>query len=109
MTLADLLDLFRKHPENPHGYERYIITRADVQRAEDLLADDSIEVVTIPGEEDPEVPVGREQLMCARTAIDVLDAWSNWRDGRTPDVSEAAEAIMWFVDHDAFIPLERAP
>lgn len=108
MTLEELLKLAYEQPDNPEGYERYVATRTGVRRSEDLLADDSIEVTTIAGDSDPpEEPVGRSELLRMVEIVEVLEAWSAWRNGKLPSTKQAAAAIMWFVDYDAFIPVER--
>lgn len=42
-----------------------------------------------------EVPVARE----------VLQVWSAWRDDRPPDPDEAAAAVIYYAEHDAYQPV----
>lgn len=37
---------------------------------------------------------------------DVIEAWSLWRDGRTPSVEEAVQAIAYYAENDAYLQSE---
>ena len=32
----------------------------------------------------------------------VIEVWSEWREGGTPTLAEAAGAVIWYAEHDAY-------
>jgi len=107
VKFEDVLDLLRSEPDDPPREARYIFTSDSVSTADDLLVDDSIEILKLSRELDPHDIPRRRHLIDFDVAVGVLETWSDWRDGRVPTPREAATAIVWYVDHDAFIPIDR--
>ena len=49
-------------------------------------------------------PAGLTYLLEVSLARDVLDVWTNWRNGRRPTAEEAARAVISYARHDAYEP-----
>jgi hypothetical protein len=39
----------------------------------------------------------------AEIAKEVLDVWKQWRNGRLPNEKEKIEALIFYVDNDAYL------
>jgi hypothetical protein len=50
---------------------------------------------------------GMTYLLEVVLAKEVVEVWSNERDGRSPTVEEACEAIIYHARHDAYIAQDR--
>lgn len=50
---------------------------------------------------------GLKYLLEVDLAKDVVDVWSQWRDGRQPTSSEVVEAVIHYAEHDAYLPVEE--
>lgn len=37
-------------------------------------------------------------------AKDIIDTWRTWRNGKEPSLIERAEAILYYVENDAYLP-----
>ena len=48
-------------------------------------------------------------LLTVENAVEVIDAWSKWRGGREPTRAERCAAVVYYAEHDAYMPLELAP
>jgi hypothetical protein len=55
---------------------------------------------------DGEAPDGLQYLLEVYLAKEALEVWSRWRDGREPSLTEACKAVIWYAEHDAYMPLE---
>lgn len=53
-------------------------------------------------------PVGMKYLMSVETIREVLEVWSAWRNGAVPTVEQATEAVIYYADHDCYLPVEEA-
>jgi hypothetical protein len=49
-------------------------------------------------------PAGMRYVLEVPLAKEVLAVWREWRGGREPDPVEATEAIIYYADHDAYLP-----
>ena len=47
---------------------------------------------------------GLTYLLEVDTAIEVIEVWSAWRDGRSPTPQERVEAVLYYAANDAFLP-----
>ena len=45
-------------------------------------------------------------LLEVQLAKDVMETWSEWRDGRASTIYEACAAVVYYSEHDAYIPVE---
>lgn len=54
-----------------------------------------------------EPPVGHEYLLEVGVVLDVVEVWSAWRGGRLPTPGEAAEAVIHYAEHDAYLPVDE--
>ena len=50
-------------------------------------------------------PGGLAYLLEVAVAHDVLRVWSSWRDGRQPTPEQAANAIIYYAQQDAYQPV----
>ena len=50
------------------------------------------------------VPLGYDYLLEVALVVDVLQTWSSWRGDQTPTAEEAAEAVVYYAKHDAYLP-----
>lgn len=55
------------------------------------------------------VPPGLEYMLEVWLIKEVLAIWSEWRNGRRPTDLEALEAVRYYAQNDAYIPVELAP
>jgi hypothetical protein len=53
-------------------------------------------------------PVGMKYLMNVDAIKEVLEVWSAWRNGAVPTVEQATEAVIYYADHDCYLPVEEA-
>jgi hypothetical protein len=37
---------------------------------------------------------------------DVIQAWSDWRNGRLPELADKMNAVIHYAEHDAYLPAE---
>ncbi|MFS8101767.1 hypothetical protein LFM09_32030 [Lentzea alba] len=49
-------------------------------------------------------PADVRYLLEVVIAKEVLEVWSEWRDGRQPTLPEACEAVLHYASHDAYLP-----
>jgi hypothetical protein len=66
-------------------------------------------VLDEPEEGDPVIPEGYEYVLGTYMAKEVLEVWSVWRNGRSPNLSEAEEAVIFYAVNDAYIPRDVSP
>lgn len=76
------------------------------------LVHDDLVTLMDEGEIPPAISRLYETNMCylkldMRTAKEVLSVWSHWRDGREATISEACEAIVFYAEHDAYLPVDE--
>lgn len=50
-------------------------------------------------------PAGLTYLLEVSLARDVLDVWTSWRNGAQPSPEEAARAVIYYAQHDAYEPV----
>ncbi len=48
---------------------------------------------------------GMTYLLEVFLAKEVLEVWSNWRNGNNPNLNEKCEAIIYYAEHDAYLPI----
>jgi len=51
-------------------------------------------------------PKGLKYLLEAYLIKELLDVWRKWRDGKEPTREEKFQAFVYFIDHDAYIPVD---
>lgn len=72
-------------------------------------ADLSSEAALLMEPEDGSLPPGAEgmeYLLEVFGALEVLEVWSKWRDGRVPTLEEGYAAISHYAKHDAYLPAD---
>jgi hypothetical protein len=72
-------------------------------------ASPSARAIVCPGDEEgtlvcPQDPAVSEVLM-VRLAKEAIEVWSAWRGGKKPSRQEKFAAVMFYSQHDAFIPV----
>jgi hypothetical protein len=50
-------------------------------------------------------PAGHAYLLEVSLARDVLHVWASWRNGKQPTPEEAARAVIYYAQHDAYEPV----
>ena len=50
-------------------------------------------------------PADFEYLLEVDLVVDVLTVWSSWRAGQAPTATEAAEAVIYYAEKDAYVPV----
>ena len=43
-------------------------------------------------------------LLEVSLAKEVVQVWSEWRDGRRPTAIDKCEAVIYYAEHDAYLP-----
>ncbi len=66
-----------------------------------VTIDQSTDVLLVPS--GGGVPDGWRYVLELWIAQEVLEVWSAWRDGRTPSLAEACEAVIYYADNDAYL------
>lgn len=66
--------------------------------AEVVLIDEDL------ADEPASTPQGFAYLLEVSAAKDAVRVWSEWRQGRSPTVDEATDAVLYYAEHDAFQP-----
>ena len=59
--------------------------------------------------EDGSVPpeaAGMSYVLEVLGALEVVEVWSEWRDGREPTTDDMLEAILHYAKNDAYLPTE---
>jgi hypothetical protein len=51
-------------------------------------------------------PDGMSYLLEVYLAKEVLEVWAKWRDGRQPSLMEKSRSVIWYAEHDAYLPVE---
>jgi hypothetical protein len=59
----------------------------------------------ILGAEAEPAPNGFRYLLEVSIAQEVLEVWSEWREGRTPSLVEKVEAVVHYARRDAYLPV----
>lgn len=49
-------------------------------------------------------PAGYEYLLEVDLVLEVLEVWSAWRGGLHPTPEEAADAVIYYAECDAYLP-----
>ena len=49
---------------------------------------------------------GMECLIEVAVAKEVLQVWQQWRGGQIPSTTEKCEAVIYYAQHDAYLPME---
>ena len=62
----------------------------------------SSDVVVANGDE---APADYEYLLEVDLALNVLKVWSTWRRGQIPTPEESAEAVIYYAERDAYLPV----
>lgn len=99
MKLIDLLDKIEKMDENSSIYIK----------SSDRIGED-VDVIILPIYLVPDggkTPDGLQYLLEVYLVKEVLDVWSNWRNGKEPTNRDKLDAIEYFVEHDAYLPPEE--
>jgi hypothetical protein len=50
-------------------------------------------------------PADLRYLLEVHMAREVLDVWRDWRAGRQPSVEQAVEAVTYYAERDAYLPV----
>lgn len=53
----------------------------------------------------PACASGMRYLLEVRLAQDVVRVWSEWRDNVLPSAEDKVTAIVYYAEHDAFLPV----
>lgn len=85
--------------------ERYPIdTLIYVPAGEELPSlETHVQLVPLGSPPDP----GRwRYLLGTRIAKEVIEVWSEWREGRVPSLEDALEAVLHYAENDAYLPAD---
>ena len=52
----------------------------------------------------PASAMGMKYLLEVSLARDAIRVWSEWRNGRQPMLDEKTQAVLYYAEHDAFMP-----
>jgi len=96
MTLADLMERLDRLDD-----ELTIYAEEDPDWSADSPA------VACPEPESgglPDEARGMSYLLEVSLAKEVVQVWSEWRGGREPTVAEKCAAVIYYAEHDAYLP-----
>jgi len=54
----------------------------------------------------PSGAVGLRDLLEVPLAREAIEVWRAWRPGQTPSLEDKLEAVMFYAEHDAWLPVE---
>jgi hypothetical protein len=96
MTLAELLD---RASELDDELTIYAGGGPDATASSRAVAAAEPEDGSVPPDAE-----GLEYLLEADQAKEVIDVWSEWRDGAQPSTQDRVEAVTYYAKNDAFLP-----
>lgn len=94
LSLAQLLDQL---DELPDELTIYVCETNDLLPTTTAIARD---------EGDGSPAPGMRYLLEVALAKDAIKTWSAWRHGRPPSSQEKVEAVIYYAEHDAYLPTE---
>ena len=103
---GEVLRVLEDGPDDSPGITRYVVAGSTTDNAAKLLLDNKVQLVDATLGEPPTLPPDTCILCSAQMLCEVMEAWCSWRPGRQPPTHDAAEALMWYLAHDAFMPVE---
>jgi hypothetical protein len=62
-------------------------------------------IVVLVDEEVRVPPEGTSYFLEVETAKDVIRVWRSWRNGQEPSDDEACEALAYYAEYDAYLPV----
>ena len=54
----------------------------------------------------PSSAVGLRYLLDVRLAREAIEVWQAWRPGQTPSLEDKLQALTFYAEHDAWLPVE---
>jgi hypothetical protein len=60
------------------------------------------EAYVVAGESD--APAGATYMLEVSLAVEAIEIWSQWRNGRVPTPQDACEAVLYYASKDAYQP-----
>jgi hypothetical protein len=54
----------------------------------------------------PSSAVGLRYLLEVPLAREAIEVWRAWRPGQTPSLEDKLEAVIFYAEHDAWLPVE---
>lgn len=99
MTLIEIIQILDKLDDNSIIYITSGIsvspdTEATIGRLDEYV-------------ENEKPPEGLEYFLEVPIAKEVLEVWSEWIHGKIPEKSEKYEAVIYYVEHDAYLPIDE--
>jgi hypothetical protein len=55
---------------------------------------------------DGAAPPSMRYLLEVPLAREAIKVWSDWREGRVPSSDDKVEAVIYYAEHDAYLPVE---
>ena len=49
---------------------------------------------------------GLVYLLEVALAVDAIEVWTQWRQGRQPSTADRIAAVVFYADNDAYLPIE---
>lgn len=98
-TIVSLGELLARVDEIPDGPIVYVPDGEDVDLATNVTLLSLEEVM-------PRPPEHLKYLLEVEIIKDVIQAWSDWRDGRTPTLEDKLRAVLYYVENDSYLPDE---
>lgn len=95
-VLGDVLSNLDKHPLYALMY---------VPAGEDAVSAQT-PVLLVELEDGPPDPERWCYFLEVYTAKDVIEVWSEWRDGRTPRLEDLVQAVAYYAKRDAYLPTD---
>jgi hypothetical protein len=60
-------------------------------------------IVNIDGPPGIQTPEGMKYLLEVEVAKEVIQVWKNWRNGKEPSPLEKYQAVLYYVENDAYL------
>lgn len=101
MKLIDLLDNINKFDDDS---VIFVPINSRLDKNIEVLVSRIIIIDKPPGIQTPE---GMKYLLEVELAKEVIQVWKSWRNGREPSPLEKYQAVLYYAENDAYLPVEN--
>ena len=99
MKLIDLIDNI-----DEVGNNLVIYTQAGERLHPDIYAITGLTNEYVQNEKPPE---GLDYFLEVELAKEAIQVWQTWRNGKSPNKFEKYQAVVYYAEHDAYLPADN--
>jgi hypothetical protein len=97
MKLIDLLDNINQYDDD---FVIFVPINLRPNQDSEVVVSKIINIDEPPGIQTPE---GMKYLLEVEVAKEVIQVWKNWRNGKEPSPFEKYQAVLYYIENDAYI------